>query len=270
MENVEALIDAIDTKGDKEAALKEVAKQIINNIRDNDVEGIGAEVTEILKDKIETNLPVPSKQPKDALIKAEKITVSVPKAGSAGTGTVTVTINNKDTGGGTIVVNGTSYPCVINDDGTITLTGAGNNGGTVVIGSIIDDDDRTVTLTNLDKIANAGLEGASNPSPKNSIPHGKPEFEDGFIDDSISESDLTLLVMTLILAKIEKVERVEHRSLDEYLTDWTREDTTKDVKTGAGLDDDELLIASIVNFMIDRGDDMSKLTNMIKDLLGVK
>jgi hypothetical protein len=272
MENVKDLIDAAGAKGDPGKALKEVAQQIINDIRNNDIEGIGAEVTKILEGTIEiksSNLPVPSEQPKAALIKAGKITVSVPKATGTGVGkdTVAITVDSNGKGFVTIAVDGvvkTYSNCEITGD-TIILPGAGDNGGNVAIGYGINDDDRTVTLTNLDKIANAGLADTSNPSPENTIPPGKPEFKGDFIDDSVRDSDLTLLAMTLILAKAEK-ERGADGTLDSYLDTWMN----KNVETGKGLDLEEQLIAAVVNKMVERGEDTSELTNMIKDLLGLK
>ncbi|MDR3123842.1 MAG: hypothetical protein LBU16_08715 [Treponema sp.] len=272
LENVSALIDAADKKDSN--ALKDLAEKIKNEIKANDVEGIGDKMTGILAgEKGEIKHLVPSEEPRAALINAGGITVSVPKTNGTGTSTITIDNVGRD-GKGTATITApdgtkTRYDCEIKDDETITLKDR-NSGKETDIQYTVNNNN-TVTLTDLEQIPNAGLQNSSNPSEE-PLPAGKPEFKDGFIDDSISESDLTLLVMTLILAKVEKKEKAGV-PLDDYLEEWTDPkdpDTTKDVKTGAGLDDDELLIASIVNFMIDRGDDMSELTNMIKDLLGVK
>jgi hypothetical protein len=257
LENVDSLIAAAD-KGDTDA-LKTLAENIINDLRSNDVEGIGAELTEILKDKVASPA---SHTSKETLINAKGVTTTVSKAVGGGVAEISIVVDQNGVGTATITGGGTfrSYPCVINEDGTITLTGAGENGGNAVIGYVVDDSDNTVTLAGLDAITDTGLRSNSNPSEK--LPPGKPTFEEGFVD-SVPESDLALLVMTLIMAKAEK-ERTDG-TLDDYLGTWPE----KNVETGKGLDNEELVIAAIVNVMVDRGDDMTELTNMIKDLLGV-
>jgi hypothetical protein len=258
LENVKALIEAADKQDEK--ALEDLAKTIKGDLND-DMDHIAKKLTEILT--VET----PSRSSSDALKSAGSVTVPVSKAGSSSssnTDTIIIAVNPAGTGTATIVVDSvpTTYNCEIKDDDTIILTASG--GEMTEIGYVINDD-RSLTLSDLEKIPSLGLTDSSEPSEKYSIPSGEPKIEGNFID-SVSESDLTLLVMTLILAKIDKVEK-EGGTLEGYLEeDWL----TKDVKTGKNLDDDELLIAAIVNEMVGRGDDMGELTDMVKKLLGVK
>jgi hypothetical protein len=94
------------------------------------------------------------------------------------------------------------------------------------------------------------------------IEDGKPEFKDGF-GGSVPESDLTLMAITLILAKAESEE-----SLDEYVKNtWEGQDLNSE--DWASFDDDEKLIAATVNEMISRDSD-TELTKMLKDLLKVE
>jgi hypothetical protein len=258
LENVKDLMDASKNKdGD---ALTNLIESILDDVRDNDVKGIGEKVTGILQDKVESSAR--PKNSKEALILAENVTLSATTrdnkeaeisidVGSEGMGTVTITVGD----------NSKSYPCVITDDKTITLTGAGENGENVVLEYAINDANRALTLKGLEEIPNVNLKDSASSDPY-AMPAGKPEFQAGFIDDSIPESDLTLLLMTLILAKSEK-ETGKYGSLDNYMETWA----DKDVETGKGLDPEELLIASIINFMMKRGDDMSELSEMITDLL---
>jgi hypothetical protein len=272
LENIGDLLDALDNKDSKaqEKALREVVENIQNDLGSRNLVGISDKINEIFADKVQP-FANPSDNPKAALENAGKIAVTVPLANSSsgGPATVTVDINDADTGAGTVTVtapNGTvtKYDCIVSNDETITLTDKnGNAAGT--IGYDIDDDNHALTLTDLDKISGADLPSTPVSSVKDSIPKGEPQFKDGFIDNSVSEADLTLLVMTLIMAKAEKEEKT-YGSLDGYLDTWVN----KDVNTGKGLDQEEVIIAAILNTMIDRGEDMSELTDMIEDLLGGK
>jgi hypothetical protein len=266
LENIKDLINAVDSS-DKETALRDVAKNIQNDLAGKDIVGIADKMVEILVDKVNTS-PV---APKTALINTGEITVSARTSDDGSTGVI---INVDSNGTGTVTIRApdgtvTPYNCEINDDGTITLIGAGQYGGNAVIGYEIDNKDRTLTLTGLDRIKNIELDERSSPSNKEEtgpIATGKPEFENGFAD-SVPESDLTLLAMTLILAKAEKIR--DKKDLNSYFNDWP----AKDLRTGKGLDDEELLIAAIINEMIDRGEltsDENELTKMLKELLGVK
>jgi hypothetical protein len=118
----------------------------------------------------------------------------------------------------------------------------------------------------LEEAEGNGLEGISDKLEEifqdDIAPTGKPVFTDEHFLDDVPESDLTLVVMTLILAKVEKEERENNRSLDDYIQTWS----DKNMETGAGLDADERLIAALVNGM----DDTSDLTEKLKDLLGDK
>jgi hypothetical protein len=272
LQSIGDLIDAADSK-DKDA-LKNIVDTFLLKMTDTDAVGISEELTAILNTKVKTQqFSEPSQYPKAALINAGNITVSAPM--TAG-GNATIKITGIDNNGrGTVTItdpNGDikNYSCTINDN-AIILENAGEDGGNVSIPYTIHDENRSLTITGgLNNIKDANLTDASAHSAEDSIPKGKPEFEDGFLD-SVPESDLTLLVMTLILAKVEK-EKDTGGSLDAYIDKWTGADNGggKDVQTGNNLDAEELVIASVINVMMDRGDDMSELTKMIKDLLGVK
>jgi hypothetical protein len=260
LENVGSLKDAADGKGGD--AFETFANNILKEMDPDVVIDIGKKTTEILKDKVEIK-PV---DPKVALENAGTVEVPVSTTGG-GTGTITIDVKANGTGTATIDVGGgapVEYPCTINDNGTITLTGAGNGNVDVNLGYEIDDDEGTLKLTDLDHIKNVGLKEESGDSDKDSIPSfpGMPVFEEGFIDDSVTDSDLTLLVMTLVLAKAEKETEGDLKAyLDKTLKN-------KNLETGEGeLDDDEKVIAAVVNTMIERGDDTSKLTDALKDLL---
>jgi hypothetical protein len=127
------------------------------------------------------------------------------------------------------------------------------------------NEDQTLTLTDLDKITDAGLTKDSEPS-KSPVAYGAPKFEDESVLAGVPESDLTLLAMTLILAKADKETENTNGTLDTYLETWQQ----KSLNTGKGLDKDEVLIVAIINTMVDQGDDMTDLTKMLEDLLGVK
>jgi hypothetical protein len=264
LENVGDLIDAADAnKDDREAAFRKVAENIQRDIANNDIVDIAKQLTDIL----EKTVVVPSEDPKRALINTGEIAVSVPMDDNSGnTARVTIDVNNEGTGTVTIATPGgqtTEYPCEITDGDTITLT---KNGEEVEIGYEINNG--ALTLTDLDDIdipGNAGLADQSEPSEEPI----RIEFEEGFID-SVPESDLTLLVITLILAKADSVQNGtdedEGMTLEEYFDTWQ----TKNVETGEGLDKEERLIAAIVNGMISRGEltgEESELTKMLRDLL---
>jgi membrane-bound inhibitor of C-type lysozyme len=260
LENIGDLIDAADN-GEKDA-LENLGNKILNDMASNDIKGIGKQLTGILKDAVD----VDSVDPKTALIHTEKIAVSVPREN--GNGTATITFNVGDNGKGTATIstsNGTSvyYDCEIKNNGTIALSNPEDNSVTNIAYTISDE--RTLTLTDLDAISGANLAKESYPSA-DTIATGRPEFKAGFIN-SVPGSDLTPLVMTLILAKVE-IEKEKHSTgdLTSYLNSWSN----KNVQTGKNLDDEELVIAAIVNAMIERKHDMTELTDMVKDLLGVK
>jgi hypothetical protein len=81
-------------------------------------------------------------------------------------------------------------------------------------------------------------------------------FEDGFAA-SVSTSDLTLLLVTMMLAEVP-----ESGDFDSYVEDWG---TNKDIN-GNGLDGNEMVIAAIANEVISRPD--SLLGDMLKNLVG--
>jgi hypothetical protein len=276
LENVQALIDAAE--GSDTDALETLANKIMG--KGNDIVDIAGQLTKILVVQenpgssgsaltASSSVTLGSVSNSVALKKAGEVTVSVPKTDGGGTAMVTINVGSDGTGTATITTpeGTTTYNCEIKNDETITLTNTQNGGKVADIGYKIDDDH--LTLSGLDQIAGAGLAPASNPSNDTIlIPPGKPEFKPDFID-GVSDSDLTLMVMTLVLAKIEDVEST-YPDLDAYLKDW--KDKKKNVETGEGLDPDELLIAATVNGMISRGEltgDETELTKMLKDLLGM-
>jgi hypothetical protein len=271
LENVKGLIDAVDSN-DKEKALKEVANKILKDLGNNDIVGIAEKMTEILA----AERTFTTVSPSVALKSAGSVTVPVTKIGDTSPSTITIDTNANGTGTATISVGGVpvkTYPCVINDNGTITLSGAGENYWESVDIKYELNNNKQLILSDLDKIKDPdaglgqgqGLAGNSSPSvePLDDTKYG---FNEQFLD-SVPESDLTLLAMTLILAKADvETKKDPNSTLDTYLDTWFN----KSLETGKGLEDDEILIVAIINEMIDRGEDTSELTNMIKDLLGVK
>jgi hypothetical protein len=272
LENVGKIIDAANDGGKN---IQEVANEILNDIQSNDLIGISEKLTEILKDEMVTANAVASK---DALIRTGKIEVAVPPKAESNTppdtpAKISLDIGGNGKGTATITVideNGTKteekYNCEINEDGkTITLNGAGDSGANVDLNYTIADSDHSLTIENLDKIAiipENTYATTSDPS-KQGVALGKAEFNDGFMDD-VPGSDLSLMAMTLVLAKAEK-EKGDDGTLDEYLTTWEQ----KNLDTGKGLDADEVIIVAVVNTMAEKGEDMTDLTKLIKDLLGV-
>jgi hypothetical protein len=243
LQNAKILLDAVDSGSTD--ALDNLIKAISDQAKKNDVVGISKKTVEILGSevKIVTNP-----------IEAGKITATASKA-DGDTADVDITINNK-TNDVTVEIDGFSYKGTINTENqTITLPNAGQGGQSAVINYTENGD--TVILTDLDKIPSAGL--ASGPVSADTIV-GKPVFKDDDFLTDVPDSDLTLLVVTLVMGKVEK----ESLTLDEYIEKLA----TKDLETGAGnLDEDEKVIAAIVNGMVDRGDDTSELTGMLTDLL---
>jgi hypothetical protein len=272
LENVQTLIDAVDKGGDQKA-LETIAREILDAAKSNNLADISDKLVEILNSEMDvTSIG----NHKTALISAGKIVVPVPqKTGGGNPAKIYIDMGNDSDNKGktTIIVNGkeTTYDCEVNDT-TITLKNQGKNEKVADIKYDVNDANALV-LSDLDRIptiANVGSYVTEASSSDNNVPSGKPEFEQGFLD-GVSESDLTLIVMTLILAKIEKEEK-NGGNLDEYMELWTKpeEGQEKDVITGKNLDGDEKLVAAIVNGMISRNDDMSELTDMVKELLGIK
>jgi hypothetical protein len=276
LENVKTLIDAVD-KGNDQKALETVAKKILGAAEKNDLLGISGQLVKILENERKDVL---TDSPKTALISAGTIVVNVPKTGNSSSENQAKIVidmgkNGDDKGKATITVNGgtpTTYDCVVNNDGTITLKTPGTNDPVANIGYEVNADNALV-LSDLDQIPtikNAGGYDTEASSSNNNVPSGKPEFKEGFLD-VVPESDLTLMVMTLILAKIEKEEQKPNGSLESYMNSWTdpEEGKEKDVNTGKNLDAEEKVVAAIVNGMVSRGEDTSELTDMVKELLGV-
>jgi hypothetical protein len=256
LENIAIIIDATKSSSYEEA-ITEVANTIQNAMKDNDVVGISEKLTEILKDKIVN----PSENPIEALINAGKVTVpAVPTTGgNGGTARVEIALGKDRTGTVTIIdENGfrSEYFCTVSGDGHSLLI---DNDNEILVSIEGNDNNTTLTLSGLDRIPNAGLAATAVSDPV------KIEFDKEFLDASVPDSDLTLMIVALILAKAEK-ERARYETLEKYLTTWK----DKNVITGTNLDDDEKLIAATVNGMISRGeltDDVSELTQMLIDLL---
>jgi hypothetical protein len=272
LENVKDLIDAADSKD--EDALKKLAEKIRGGIEDNKIADIADKLANILVDKENptfSSVTLTTVSDSVALKNAGEVTVFVPKANNSGNqDRVTIAVGSNGRGTATIITSAgttTTYDCEIKNDEIITLTNPQNGGKVADIGYTINDSDHLV-LTGLNQITGAGLASTSNPSQA-TIPTlpGKPEFKPGFIDSSVSDSDLTLMVMTLILGKFKN-----NDELEAYLKTWEG----RNITTGEGLEDldaDELLIAATVNEMISRGEltgDENELTKMLKDLLGVQ
>jgi hypothetical protein len=87
---------------------------------------------------------------------------------------------------------------------------------------------------------------------------GAPVFEGNFADN-VTDSDLTLLTLTLVLAEAEK-----SNGFDNYIADWTSD--AKKIDGSTGLSDSEKVIAAAVNELASRPN--NDLGKMLKDLLG--
>ncbi|MDR1637241.1 MAG: hypothetical protein LBR93_07870 [Treponema sp.] len=88
-----------------------------------------------------------------------------------------------------------------------------------------------------------------------------PKFEGDFAD-SVSTSDLTLLLVTMMMAEVEAQEIEGDNPFDKYAEDWG----TKKKIDGTGLNGNERVIAAIANEVKDRPD--SNLGKMLKELVG--
>jgi hypothetical protein len=268
LENVGRIIDAIDLNNGVDD-IKAVAEEILKDMQSDDLRHISDKITEILKDDIK--LP-PVNDPKAALINTETITVPVPPKGGSEAPPATITLDIKENGTGTVTITvgdnePVEYDCVINDDGTITLPGAGEGGEDAVLHYDINEDDHTLTLSDLDEIAiisEGGYEDSSDPSKEVVVGEGSKITLDEDMAD-VPGSDLGLMAMTLVLAKAQKEEE-KYGDLQGYLDTWK----DKNLDTGKGLDTDEVIIVAVVNTMIENGDDTSLLEKTIKNLLGVE
>jgi hypothetical protein len=85
-----------------------------------------------------------------------------------------------------------------------------------------------------------------------------PRFTGSYIEE-VSDSDLTLLALALILAESEK-----NGGFDSYIETWTS--NSKSINSDAGLSSSEKVIAAIANESTERPG--NKLGKMINDLLG--
>jgi hypothetical protein len=276
LENVRTLIDAASGNLGYETAITNVASAIQKATKGADFIGISDKLVEILSNEMVVPLNI---SPKTILINTREITATIPKTdGGKDTATVVITVGDDGTGTATITDSYGNplgiYDCVINDDGTITLEGAGENRRDATIKYDINEENRAITLSDLDAITTIADRGyADSSDPSNTIALGKPLFTDEFLDkDSVSDSDLTLMVISLILAKYDRIcdaDPTRYPELEDYLRSWEH----KNVKTGYNMDPDEILIAATVNGMIDRGEltnDKNELVKMIEDLLKVQ
>jgi hypothetical protein len=257
----------------------------MKEIQSDELRDISEKITEILKDDIKLPEVKDSQAAQTALIKTETVTVSVPPVppqGGSGASPVPpaiITLAITDTTGTstatitTINENGSEetkdYVCEINDDYTITLTDTGGSEQPIKLDYTINEKDHTLTLSNLDEIpiiSESGYNNSSEPSKEVvAVEGGKIMLDDDMAD--VPGSDLSLLAMTLILAKAEKEKgKSTEGTLDEYLNTWNH----KSLDTGKGLEPDEIIIVAVVNTMIENGDDTSALTDMVKDLLEVE
>jgi hypothetical protein len=89
---------------------------------------------------------------------------------------------------------------------------------------------------------------------------GTPVFQGDFIDN-VSDSDLTILALALVLAEAEKNEN----SFENYIETWTAAGSQKKLD-GTGLEPSERVIAAAVNELANRPN--NDLGSMLKDLLG--
>jgi hypothetical protein len=250
LENVSSLLDAMDNPNAN--ALQDLADKINAQAQGNDLEGVSKKLVSILTPKLEYINP----------IAAGRITATAHRADGT-EAPVDIKIYNDNNNTATVTIDGVTYSGTIDKStGIITLPNNGTNGPVTI--HYYDNNNDTIALTGLNQIQGAGI---TETSVNSDVTHGKPVFEAGFLDD-VPDSDLTLLVMTLILAKAEKEKaKSDTMTLNDYFESWT----TKNLETGKNIDDEELLIAAIVNGMIERGEltnDESELTKMLKDLLG--
>ncbi|MDR3193313.1 MAG: hypothetical protein LBT87_09635 [Treponema sp.] len=88
--------------------------------------------------------------------------------------------------------------------------------------------------------------------------NGAPRFTDDSFAKSVSTSDLTLLLVTMMMGEASKAAG----DFESYANDWGSSKTVD----GTGLGDNEKIIAAVANEVIDRPD--SELGNMLKALVG--
>jgi hypothetical protein len=95
------------------------------------------------------------------------------------------------------------------------------------------------------------------PSPDDTL-----RFPEGSVIKSVSNSDLTLLLVTMMMAEATEFEK----GFDDYAKDWNGTDKKIDGKGTVALKQKEKVVAAIANEMISRPD--SELGKMLKDLVG--
>jgi hypothetical protein len=91
--------------------------------------------------------------------------------------------------------------------------------------------------------------------------NGVPSFKGDFAEN-VSDSDLTILALTLVLAEAEK----NGDSFETYINSWTT-DQKKINGTGLDTSSSEAVIAAAVNELAKPSRD-NALAGMLKDLLG--
>ncbi|MDR0642649.1 MAG: lipoprotein [Treponema sp.] len=113
----------------------------------------------------------------------------------------------------------------------------------------IQDKTKGNNLTGISAAVTESLKVSANP----------PLFEGDFVKN-VSDSDLTLLALTLVLAEAEE----NHNSFEDYIKTWTDTGSQKKID-GSGLDPSERVIAAAVNELGKRPS--SSLGGMLDDFL---
>jgi hypothetical protein len=131
--------------------------------------------------------------------------------------------------------------------------------------------DNATNVDSLQKLANTILADAkendiksiaddvANTLPVSIGPNGAPVFADSFAN-SVSNSDLTLLLVTMMLAEVVDI----GDNFDAYAERWGTQG--KNITTEQGLSNNEKVIAAIANTVIARSD--GELGKMLKNLVG--
>jgi hypothetical protein len=138
-----------------------------------------------------------------------------------------------------------------------------SNAGAIIEGKAVD---LTQLLTDIQAQANdiGGISDDLSTILSMSVTEGKPEFPSG-LAKSMSESDLTMLVVIVALGQVEELDTPT--TMTEYLEAWGN--GTKDIEDAETLDDKEKVAAAAVNAMLKYHPD-SELTNMLREALQVQ
>jgi hypothetical protein len=148
----------------------------------------------------------------------------------------------------------------------IKAAGQAGGLGTTVLDSLgkLDTNDPNVFNEMLTGIYNktkandlTGISAAVTDSLK--VPQTNPPSFQGDFVDNVSDSDLTILTLTLVLAEAEK----NNNSFENYIKTWTDTGSQKKID-GSGLDSSERVIAAAVNELSTRP---GSLGGMLDDFL---